>query len=400
MILRAIGLMSGTSMDGIDAVLLETDGEQIINSKIGTSLSYDSRFKQLIRDAELQVRLAKKNVASDEIIKKSTELHAEIVFKLLKKANLVPKDIDLIGYHGQALYHKPAEKITIQIGDGQLLANLTGISVINEFRKNDIANGGQGAPLAPLYHQALAKKLNIFPLAVVNCGGIANISLITGPGELEVKGFDTGPGNVLIDRYIREKTSNKEFMDLDGKYGMQGVVDQDILIKLAARLANYLVQPAPKSLDPGDLNLIEELNNLSIYDACANLEAFTARCIVDSLKFEEMPRKWILAGGGWNNPVITKYLKQYLADKIGTFEMKVANEVGLDSVYMEAEIFAYLAVRSLCKLPISLPFVTGSKTPSLGGHLYIPQSDYINNNVAELLKLNPGILNGYKDLYI
>lgn len=192
MILRSIGLMSGTSMDGIDAVLMETDGMQNINSKIGVSLTYDSEFKKLIRDAELQVRLAKKNIASSEIIKESTKLHAEVVFKLLKKANLESKDIDLIGYHGQSLYHNPAEKITVQMGDGQLLANLTEIPVINEFRKNDILNGGHGAPLAPLYHQALAKKLNLFPLAVVNCGGIANISLILGPGELEVKALIQG----------------------------------------------------------------------------------------------------------------------------------------------------------------------------------------------------------------
>jgi anhydro-N-acetylmuramic acid kinase len=370
MILKSIGLMSGTSMDGIDAALMETDGRQVINFKVGVSLSYDAEFKQLIREAELQVRAFKKNVASKEVIKKSTELHAEIVFALLKKVNLNPKDIDVIGYHGQSLYHNPAKKITIQVGDGQLLANLTGIKVINDFRKNDIANGGQGAPLAPLYHQALAAKLNMFPLAIVNCGGIANISLITGPGQLEVSGFDTGPGNVLIDRYIREKTSNKEFMDLDGKYGLLGKINQDILKKLSIQLANYLAKPAPKSLDPGDFYLIEELNNFSINDACATLEAFTAKCIVESLNSKLIPRKWVLAGGGWNNPVITKYLKHYLAEEIEDFEMNIADEVGMSSVYMEAEIFAYLAVRSLYKLPISLPSVTGCKTPTLGGKLY------------------------------
>ena len=167
--IKSIGLMSGTSMDGIDATLMETDGRQIINPKVSCSLSYSAEFKLLLRETELEVRQAKANVASPAVIKKSTELHAEIVHILLKKANLSPEEVDIIGYHGQSLYHNPAEGITIQIGDGQLLSNLTGIKVINDFRSQDILNGGQGAPLAPLYHQALATKLNLFPLAIVNC---------------------------------------------------------------------------------------------------------------------------------------------------------------------------------------------------------------------------------------
>ena len=399
MILKTIGLMSGTSMDGIDAVLMETDGKQIINAKLGVSLSYGHEFKQQLRDAELAVRKAKKNTADLALIRKSTEVHAEIVNNLLIEANLKPEEIDLIGYHGQSLYHNPSEGITIQIGDGQLLANLTGIAVINDFRSNDIKNGGQGAPLAPLYHQALAVKLNLFPVAIVNCGGIANISLITGGDETQVTGFDTGPGNVLIDRYIRNKTNNLEFMDFDGKYGLQGDVNQAALQKLTKLLATYLAKAAPKSLDPGELNLIDEIDDLSINDACATLEAFTAKSIVDSLK-NILPKKWILAGGGWNNPVITAYLKQYLFEKIGEVQINMASEAGMDSVYMEAEIFAYLAVRSLLKLPISLPLVTGAKTASFGGHAYLPEGKLVSKKMEELLVKNPDVLSGYKSLYI
>ncbi len=371
MIIKSIGLMSGTSMDGIDATLMETDGRQIINPKVSASLSYSAEFKLLLREAELEVRQAKSNVSSPEVIKKSTELHAEIVLNLLEKANLSPEEVDIIGYHGQSLYHNPAEGITIQIGDGQLLSNLTGIKVINDFRSQDISNGGQGAPLAPLYHQALAAKLNLFPLAIVNCGGIANISVINGPEESQVMGFDTGPGNVLIDRYIRNKTSNKEFMDLDGKYGSKGVVSKEVLQKLMSQMSGYLSKPAPKSLDPSDFYLIDELDDLNFNDACATLEAFTALSIVSSLK--DLPKKWVLAGGGWNNPVIVRYLKEYLADKLGVFEMLLAKEVGIDGTYLEAEIFAYLAARSYFKLPISFPMVTGCRAPSLGGELYLPE---------------------------
>lgn len=370
MILKSIGLMSGTSMDGIDAVLMETDGKKIIQSKVTASISYDDEFKLKLREAELAVRNAKKNVASLEIINKSTELHAEVVKELLEKAKLLPKDIDVIGYHGQTLYHNPAEGITIQIGDGQLLADLTGIKVVNDFRSDDIRNGGQGAPLAPLYHQALALRDSYFPVVVVNCGGISNITIINGDSEGQVMGFDTGPGNVLIDRYIRAKTNNQEFMDLDGKYGSKGVVDQEILDKMIDIMQPYLGSRAPKSLDAGEFYLIEELDSLSVYDGCATLEALTARCIADNLDIN-VPKKWILAGGGWNNPVILKFLKKYLNEKIGAVDVNFASEIGWDSVYMEAEIFAYLAVRSLNGLSITIPNVTGARVASYGGSLYI-----------------------------
>ncbi|MEK6734768.1 MAG: anhydro-N-acetylmuramic acid kinase [Pseudomonadota bacterium] len=365
MILKSIGLMSGTSMDGIDAALIETDGHGIINHIASYSLSYSDEFKLQLRDAELKVRKAKSNIASLEIVKESTELHFEAVKQLLKKANLQPNEIDLIGYHGQSLYHNPAEKITIQIGDGQLLANLTGIKVVNDFRSEDIKNGGQGAPLAPIYHRALAIKHKLYPVAFVNCGGIANISVIPDEDINKVYGYDTGPGNVLIDRYIRDKTNNEEFMDLDGKYGLQGAVNQAVLKKLIDSIKTYLTKSPPKSLDPGDLHLIKELNKLSFNDACATLESFTAYCIVNSF-CGELPSKWILAGGGWNNPVITKYLKEFLLEKNQDIQVYKAEDIGLDGTYIEAEIFAYLAVRSYKELSITIPSVTGASKASYG----------------------------------
>lgn len=362
----AIGLMSGTSMDGIDAALLETDGLNLIK-QIGTfSLDYSNEFKLRLREAEDLSKQKKANAATKEIIEESTRLHALAVQKLLEKLKLESNQIDLIGYHGQALYHNPAQGITVQIGDGQLLADLTKIKVINDFRSDDIKNGGQGAPLAPLYHLALANKIK--PVAFVNCGGIANISLIR---EDQVIGFDTGPGNVLIDRYIRAKTNNQEFCDLDGKYGLQGKVSHEVLAKLIELITPHLSKKFPKSLDPNDFILPAEIWDLTIYDACATLENLTSYAIVNSLIPDLLPKTWLLAGGGWKNPVILKYLAQYLNEKIEAPVIKLASEMGFDSVYMEAELFAYLAVRSYKGLPISMPSVTGASKPSMGGTLYV-----------------------------
>ncbi len=368
MILKSIGLMSGTSMDGIDVALISTDGKEVFDYIANFSLAYSAEFKTALKEQELIVRQAQRNIASKEIIAESTRLHAVAVQKLLTKAKLTPKDIDLIGYHGQSLYHNPEEKITIQIGDGQSLANLTKIKVINNFRQKDIDNGGQGAPLAPVYHQALAKKLSIFPVAFINCGGIANVSLINGCNEDEIQGFDTGPGNVLLDAYIRHKTNNKEFMDFNGKYGLQGSINNAVFEKFNRSLAAYFNRSGPKSLDSGAFELIGDLQHLSMQDACTTLAAFTAYSIANSIS--PTIKLVILAGGGWNNPVILQYLKNYLLDKEQNIQIKTATQAGFSSAYMEAELFAYLAARSYNHLPLSFPSITGCKTPTFGGDMY------------------------------
>lgn len=372
MVLKCIGLMSGTSMDGVDAALMHTDGQNIIEVIANSSLSYDTNFKKLLRKAEEDTRNARKNMASFEIIKESTEIHAKPVNELITKIGINYQEVDLIGYHGQSLYHNPDANITVQIGNGQALADMTKIPVINDFRSQDIQNGGQGAPLAPIYHQALAKKINIFPIAFINCGGIANVSLINGPEEDQVTGFDTGPGNALIDLYVRQKTDNKEFMDLDGRYGKKGKVNYNILQKLMDQLLKYINTPPPKSLDPGNFSLIDDLYELNINDGCATLEAFTALSIASS--FKNLPKKLVLAGGGWNNPMILNFLKEYLSKKLSHFELNLATELGFSTTYMEAELFAYLAARSYYNLPISFPKVTGCRKPTTGGTLYKPKT--------------------------
>jgi anhydro-N-acetylmuramic acid kinase len=212
----------------------------------------------------------------------------------------------------------------------------------------------------------------------------------------------------LIDQYVRIHTKNEEFFDEDGKYGLNGKVDNIVLKALYEGSvtkdgANYFSIIPPKSLDPGNFKLIPELDQLKFEDACATLEAFTAFTIADSLKFikTEIPKKWILAGGGWNNPVITAKLKEYLSEKLGAdVEVIQADQMGWDSKYMEAEIFAYLAARSIQGLPLSYTETTNSKSATFGGHAYIPENKQVTQKVKLLLDKNPAVLSGYKDLYL
>lgn len=419
----SIGLMSGTSMDGIDAALLETDGATHIKELGHVSCAYQPQFKLLLKSAEYSIRnangdmsLAKKNypqsikdylvkelnysptdadlqilelaaylalpITLDQVIKHSTELHAKAVTSLLEKTGYQPQQINVIGYHGQTMLHHPQRKVSIVVGDGQALANQLNIQVINDFRSQDIAAGGLGAPFAPLYHQALAIRDQKIPIAVVNCGGIANITVINNDNPLDLLAFDTGPGNGLIDQLVRQRTQGKEYMDADGHYGKQGKIHEDVLTALYEEAIirngeNYFRCLPPKSLDIGDMKLISALNPLSIADACATLEAFTADTIVRSLDLFniDIPNHWILAGGGWNNPVILRELNNRLKARLGNqLVMMTADEAGWNSQAMEAQIFAYFAVRSLQKKPLSVPGTTRVSQPMTGGFAYLPQT--------------------------
>ncbi len=448
--LRSIGLMSGTSMDGIDAALLETDGAETIKEVGHTSISYDDQFKILLKAAEYTIRTCAGDVEAaasnysqalkdylvneakmmeinvsgkiaelsaylhgseyghqpitlDEVIQHSTYLHGKVVTQLLKETGQDAYQIDVVGYHGQTMFHRPSIKTSIIVGNGQELANQVGITVVNDFRRCDVAAGGQGAPFAPLFHYALARRDNKIPVAVVNCGGIANITFIPSEEEADLLAFDTGPGNGLIDKLVRQRTNNKENMDADGRYGAQGKVDEKILESLYATSIikegkNYFAMQPPKSLDIGDMALISMLDSLSLEDACATLEAFTADTIVNSLQFStgELPRCLILAGGGWNNKTILGELKHRLHKKIGSeVEILTADEAKWNSKALEAQIFAYLAVRSLQGKALSLPRTTGVPQQLSGGHAYTP-SNGPTEKVTQLLDRNPLVLAGYR----
>jgi anhydro-N-acetylmuramic acid kinase len=444
----SIGLMSGTSMDGIDASLLETDGSANLIKDLGhTSITYSQEFKILLKGAEYAVRQcvgdltqaktcyaqmlagylinelkienisetlaqlssylygvenAKRSVTLDDVIEHSTRLHHEAVIKLLKKTGYKAKQIDVIGYHGQTMFHRPSIRVSVAVGNSQSLADKLGITVVSQFRNRDVAAGGEGAPFAPLYHQALAIRDKKVPVAIVNCGGIANITIISSASAADLIAFDTGPGNGLIDRLVKQRTQGKETMDTDGKYGKRGVVNEKMLASLYEKSIlkdgkNYFLESPPKSLDIGDMTLIPELALLSLADACATLETFTADTIVSSFKLLriELPEHWILAGGGWRNPVIFHALESRLKNLVGEqVNILTADKAGWNAQAMEAQIFAYHAVRSLQNKPLSMPGTTRVPTPLSGGQAHVPSTG-ATRAVEKLIKKNPSVISDF-----
>lgn len=441
----SIGLMSGTSMDGIDAALIETDGAHHIKAIAHVSLPYSPLTVILLKSAEYAVRQNKGNLAQaklsypnllpaylaealqldhqqvkqkiiqlnhylggnhslqlDAIIRHSTDLHLQAVRKLLAETEYKAHEIDVIGYHGQTLFHQPLAKKTIAIGDGAFLAEQAQITVINDFRQHDVQLGGQGAPLAPIYHQGLAVRDKQIPMIVANCGGIANLTIIPSAEEKDLIGYDTGPGNGLLDRLVRLRTQGREHMDRDAQYARQGHIHDEVLKSLYAQAIqqqgqNYFQLPVPKSLDINDMVLIPALEKLSLADACATLAAFTADSIVQSVDLLniEVPLFWVLAGGGWHNPVIYAELVTRLQKKLGIdIKVKIADEIGWQSQALEAQIFAYLAVRSLQNKALSVPGTTRVPQPLSGGHAYIPSTG-CTVTVQKLIAANPAVLNGY-----
>jgi anhydro-N-acetylmuramic acid kinase len=363
--MKVIGLMSGTSLDGVDAAVLETDGETVQAFGPRVTLPYPpelrARLREVIRqygesaagphpgpplegEGELVVRAEKE----------LTEWHLAAVRKLGVAA-------ELIGLHGQTVLHAPARRLTRQIGDARLLAQATQTPVACDFRLADVAAGGQGAPLAPLFHAALAALLEK-PLMVVNIGGVANLTWI-GEGAAEILACDTGPGNALLDDFMLLRTGTP--VDLDGRMAQHGAPDRALL---AAWLQDpYFAQPAPKSLDRQHFaDALAALVKLSTEDGAATLAAFTAKAIAQT-KLPAPPRRVLITGGGRKNPAIMAAL---------TTAMGVAAEpveaAGWDGDALEAQCFGFLAVRVLRGLPLSLPGTTGVKAPMPGGRIQEP----------------------------
>ncbi len=348
----ALGLMSGTSCDGIDAALLTTDGRAHVATGLSLSEDYPEEFRRRLRG----VLGGKGPVA--EVGAELTRRHAEAVRRLLKQAGVAPSSVHVIGFHGQTILHEPEKRRTWQIGDGALLAGLTGIDTVSDFRSADVAAGGQGAPFVPLYHQALAASLPR-PLAVLNIGGVANISFIGGDDEA-LLAFDTGPGNAMIDDWALRHTGRP--VDENGHLASAGRVDRAALGRLMSH--GYFAMPAPKSLDrdafdPG------AVTHLSPADGAATLVAFTAASIAHSRSvLPETPKRWLVTGGGRHNPALMVALRAELGVPVEPVE-----SVGWDGDALEAQAFAYLAVRSLAKLPLSVPGTTGVPRPMTGGKL-------------------------------
>lgn len=355
---RAIGLMSGTSLDGIDAALIETDGEGHIVRQAFLTEAYAQELRESLRSC-----LNRPYEQARDAEREMTLAHVRIVQKLLAVHDLAAGDIDLIGFHGQTISHDPSRKHTCQIGDGALLAALTGIRVINDFRTADVLAGGQGAPLVPVYHQALAAAAGLEkPVAFLNIGGVANVTYI---GE-EVIAFDTGAGNALIDDWVL--THRGEKYDSEGKIAASGQVREDILEKWMAH-AFFSAKP-PKSLDRNSFN-VSSCAGLSPGDGAATLTAFTVAGILKAVDFmPQKPGEWIVAGGGRLNKNIMRQLREKLAVPVRPIE-----DIGLNGDAIEAEAFAYMAVRSFRGLPISFPGTTGAPVPLMGGRMYHVPAD-------------------------
>ncbi len=349
----ALGLMSGTSRDGIDAALVTTDGRRAFAAGPALTRPYDAAFRARLAG----VTGGRGAVA--EVERALTLLHAEAVAALLAEAGVEPGRVRVVGFHGQTILHDPAHGRTWQIGDGALLAELTGIDVVNDFRSADVAAGGHGAPLVPLFHAVLACALQR-PVAVLNIGGVANVTWI-GAGEDDLLAFDTGPGNALLDDWALRHTGDP--VDRDGRLAGAGQADEAVLARLLAH--PYFAAPAPKSLDRDAFHALP-FDELGAADGAATLAAFTAAAVAKALVlFPAPPRRWLVAGGGRRNPALMAALRRRLSAPVDPVEA-----LGWDGDALEAQAFAYLAVRSLAGLPLSLPGTTGVARPMPGGCLH------------------------------
>jgi anhydro-N-acetylmuramic acid kinase len=359
-------------MDGIDVALIETDGETV--SRFGPSAIhfYKDDEERLLRQAVeaargLTDRKARPGVIA-EAERMTTVLHAGAVRVFLDANGIDPASIDVIGFHGQTVLHRPEDRLTVQIGDGAQLARETGIPVVYDLRAADVAAGGQGAPLVPVYHRALAAALKRpHPIAVLNIGGVANVTYIDGIPDPYA--CDTGPGNALIDDFMRARTGAAR--DEDGQAASGGRVDE-AAVERVLKHSFFALKP-PKSLDR---NAFREwvteragLAEKSIEDGAATLAAITAATVATIVPhLPDAPKSWIVCGGGASNPTLIKMLAQRLAPA----SVETASGVGWDADAIEAQAFAYMAVRSLRGLPITFPTTTGVPQPMTGGVLAQP----------------------------
>ncbi len=354
----ALGLMSGTSLDGIDVALIKTDGESFVQCGPAETFKYTAAQQAALRQGlvdALPIRSRGERPAGLATLEQNLTIwHALAVQKFLQACALKPSNIDIIGFHGQTVIHRPEEAITVQLGDGAALSKALGIAVVYDLRAADVAAGGQGAPLVPVYHSALAKNP---PVAFVNIGGVANVTYVGANGELLA--FDTGPGNALINDWVGKHIG--AIHDEGGAIAARGTVSLGHL--QSAMHHDFFRQRPPKSLDRNSFATLN-FDDLSFENGAATLTAFTVQAIAKAAEWFPTPVKsWIICGGGRHNAAIMAGLKNQLHGVIS------AEEAGLNGDSLEAEAWAYLAVRSLRGLAISFPSTTGVTSPQTGGIL-------------------------------
>ena len=362
----SIGLMSGTSLDGIDVAAIRTDGKKAIQFGPAATFPYDKQFREKLR-AVLGVD-SLKNPETKSVEDELTDLHCAAVSGFLDMHEINPEEVSIIGFHGHTVFHDPRSGITRQIGNAQKLANITGISVVGDFRSKDVLAGGEGAPLVPIYHRALVNCMGGLesPVAVLNLGGIANVTWVGPERELDESGllaFDTGPCNALLDDWVLEKTGKR--FDEGGSLAMRGKADMQIANSMLAH--PYFVKAFPKSLDRLDFTN-DAIKHLSPEDGAATLVRFIAGAVKNAeSQLPQAPRCWVLTGGGCHNKALVEAFINTLSGAV-----IIADELGWDGDALEAQAFAYLAVRSTQGLPISFPGTTGVAQPISGGVRFDP----------------------------
>ncbi|MDC3201559.1 anhydro-N-acetylmuramic acid kinase [Candidatus Pelagibacter sp.] len=371
----AIGLMSGTSMDGVDASLIRSDGFNQFTNILDEYFEYNESLQQeLIELRNLIINindLEKHSSRLKELEREITVFHSKIVNEI---SNKYEDQIDFVGFHGQTIFHSPELKISKQLGDGRLMSQLVKKKVIYDFRQEDMLNKGQGAPLTPIFHNLLSKKINekhqiSFPICFLNIGGISNITkIIKNDENLEenLEAFDAGPGNCMIDEWVRKNSKNN--FDENGSVAKSGKINQLILNQV---IDNFKIDNFDKSLDVKDFD-ISFARGLSLEDGCATITNFTAYLIAKGIEHSngnyDKPIKYLVCGGGRKNNFLIKSVKDFLKNK-KNISLDFIDEYNLDGDYIESRAFGYLAIRSYLNLPISYPKTTGCEIPTVGGSL-------------------------------
>ena len=371
----AIGLMSGTSMDGVDVSLIRSDGINQFINVLDEYFEYnESLQQQLIELRNLISNINDLKLYSsrlNELEREMTLFHSKIVIDISSKYQ---DEVDFVGFHGQTIFHNPEQKISKQLGDGKLMSQLVKKKIIYNFRQEDMINKGQGAPLTPIFHNLLSKKINEnhqidFPICFLNIGGISNITKIIKEDEkLEdnIEAFDSGPGNCMIDEWVRKNSKNN--FDENGSIAKSGKIDQLILNQA---IDNFQIDRFDKSLDVKNFD-ISFVRGLSLEDGSATITNFTAYLIAKGIEHSNgnniKPIKYLICGGGRKNTFLIQSIKVYLSHK-QNISLNSIDDYSLNGDYIESQAFGYLAIRSFLNLPISYPKTTGCKTPTVGGEL-------------------------------
>ncbi|HJZ20993.1 MAG TPA: anhydro-N-acetylmuramic acid kinase [Bradyrhizobium sp.] len=367
MMMTAIGLMSGTSLDGVDVALIETDGKRVKSFGPCGYRPYTESERRLLRAALTEAIHLPQRDARPGILREAeravTIAHAEAVATFTAQNRILREDVDIVGFHGQTVLHRPQQKMTVQIGDAAALAKSIHIPVMHDFRAADVAAGGQGAPFVPVYHRALAQSLEREgPLVVVNIGGVSNITYIDGADTLIA--CDTGPGNALLDDFMF-RTMSKPF-DCEGRLAAQGEVDQAWVARALEH--RFFALPPPKSLDRNDFASLK-IGAMPPADGAATLTALTASAIARIVPLlPKPPQNWIVAGGGARNLTMLRMLREQLAPAT----VETADALGWSADAIEAQAFGFLAARGLKGLPLSYPATTGVPIPMTGGVIARP----------------------------